>query len=138
MAEPMVPGLLSFNHLPQGDDVGHRLRAGVSYRDGHSTDGNDRKMATSDPSAAVEGGLALSGPAQPVVAEVVVPETAPRVVAPYTATAPEGATITWSLAGPDRNKAEAIRSGFLSATLVHDTKVSAGSAGSLSANRGYY
>ena len=38
---------------PQTADIGHRLRARVSYRDGASADATDRKSATSDPTASV-------------------------------------------------------------------------------------
>ena len=40
-------------YKPQAADIGHRLRARVSYRDPSSTDATDRRSAQSDPTAAV-------------------------------------------------------------------------------------
>ena len=45
------PGLSRYK--PQAADIGHRLRARVSYRDPSSTDATDRRSAQSDPTAAV-------------------------------------------------------------------------------------
>ena len=41
------------SYVPQAGDVGHRLRARVSYRDGESTEGTERKSTQSAPSATV-------------------------------------------------------------------------------------
>ena len=89
-------------------EVGQQVRATVRYNDGV---GRAADTAASEPTAVVVGGLVLSGPAKQTVAEVVLPETAPRVVATYETTA-DGATVTWSLAGPDKN-AFTVRDGVL-------------------------
>ena len=88
--------------------MGYQLQATVSYTDNHGPN----KSAESDPTAAVVGGLGLSGPDERDVAEVVLPETEPRVVATYEATAAEGVTVGWSLAGPDQD-AFVVRDGVL-------------------------
>ena len=96
------------SYRPQVSDVGYQLQATVSYTDNHGPN----KSAESDPTAAVVGGLGLSGPDERDVAEVVLPETEPRVIATYEATAAEGVTVGWSLAGPDQD-AFVVRDGVL-------------------------
>ena len=46
----------------------------------------------------------ITGPTEVSFAEVVSVEPAPRPVATYTATVPEGTTVEWSLAGPDKDR----------------------------------
>ena len=96
------------SYRPPVSDVGYQLQATVSYTDNHGPN----KSAESDPAAAVVGGLGLSGPDERDVPEVVLPETEPRVVATYEATAAEGVTVGWSLAGPDQD-AFVVRDGVL-------------------------
>ena len=96
------------SYRPVEDDEDHQLQATVSYTDNHGPN----KSAESDPTAAVVGGLGLSGPDERDVAEVVLPETEPRVIATYEATAAEGVTVGWSLAGPDQD-AFVVRDGVL-------------------------
>ena len=50
-AAASYPELSSYK--PQAADIGHRLRASVSYRDPSSTDATDLRSAQSDPTAAV-------------------------------------------------------------------------------------
>lgn len=72
-----------------------------------------------DESAEVEAtpvvaSLVLSGPVEVKVAEVVLPATTPREVATYTATAADGATVAWSLAGLDEEAFTVSAAGVLS------------------------
>ena len=88
------------SYTPDEEDVGHRLQARVSYRDGESADATDLKTAESAPSAAViqpNRPPAFTNPdLTPSFAE-----NGTGSVASYTVTDPDGDTLTWSLGGTD-------------------------------------
>ena len=65
----------------------------------------------------------IEGPTTVSFAEVVSVELAPRPVATYTATVPEGATVEWSLAGPDKDRFTLSTAGVLAFTSGPDYEV---------------
>ncbi len=104
-----LPELKSYT--PTAADVGHLLRARVSYRDGHGPN----KNAQSEPTGPVTA-RPPPPPEAPVVSGVsdtTFAEKGAGVVATYTATAPEGTPITWLLGGADADTMRLDASGRL-------------------------
>ncbi len=103
-----LPELKSYT--PTEADVGHLLRARVSYRDGHGPG----KNAQSEPTAAVTPARPTNEPPMVSgVSDTTFAENGAGVVATYVGTDPEGTPITWSLGGADADTMRLDASGRL-------------------------